>query len=124
FFCTGDVATIDGRGFVQLVDRMADLIKSGGEWIPTQLLENYLMGHPAVREAAVIGIPDPKWSERPLAVVAFKSGQSASADELRAFVCEKLPKYWAPDRVEVVDSLPRTSAGKFDKRALRKQYRP
>jgi len=123
FFCTGDVATMDDRGFIQLVDRMADLIKSGGEWIASQALENHLMGHPAVREAAVIGIPDPRWSERPLAVVAFKPGQSATADELRAFVCEKFPKYWAPDRLAVVDAIPRTSAGKFDKRALRSQYR-
>ncbi|HYV50039.1 MAG TPA: AMP-binding protein, partial [Myxococcaceae bacterium] len=122
FFCTGDVATLDANGYVQLVDRTADLIKSGGEWIASQLLESHLMGHASVREAAVIGIPDPKWSERPLAVVAFKPGQSLSLDELRAFVCEKFPRYWAPDRVEVVESLPRTSAGKFDKRALRKQY--
>jgi len=123
FFCTGDVATLDERGSVQLVDRTADLIKSGGEWIASQLLESHLMGHAAVREAAVIGVPDPKWSERPLAVVAFKPGQSATLDELRAFVSEKFPKYWAPDRVEVVESLPRTSAGKFDKRALRAAYR-
>jgi len=124
FFCTGDVATLDARGCVQLVDRTADLIKSGGEWIASQTLENHLMGHPAVREAAVIGVPDEKWSERPLAVVAFKPGQSATEEELKAFVCQKHPKFWAPDRVVVVDALPRTSAGKFDKRALRKQYRP
>ncbi|HVE87168.1 MAG TPA: long-chain fatty acid--CoA ligase [Myxococcales bacterium] len=123
FFCTGDVATVDDRGFIQLVDRMADLIKSGGEWIASQALENHLMGHPAVREAAVIGVPDPKWSERPLAVIAFKPGQSASEEELKAFVCEKFPRYWAPDRMAVVDAIPRTSAGKFDKRALRNQYR-
>ncbi len=122
YFRTGDVATIDAHGFVQLVDRMADLVKSGGEWISSQSLENHLMGHPAVREAAVIGVPDVKWSERPLAVVAFKEGLSATEDQLRAFVSESFPKFWTPDRVVVVEGIPRTSAGKFDKRALRQTY--
>jgi fatty-acyl-CoA synthase len=123
WFRTGDVATIDERGFVQLVDRTADLIKSGGEWLASQTIENRLMGHPAVREAAVIGIAHPKWSERPLAVVAFRQGMSATPDELRAFVAEHLPKFWAPDEFVVVESITRTSAGKFDKRALRETYR-
>ncbi len=122
YFRTGDVGTVDEHGFVQLVDRMADLIKSGGEWIASQTVENRLMGHPAVREAAVIGVPDPKWSERPLAVVAFKDGKTATEAELKAWVAEKLPKFWAPDRFVVVESVPRTSAGKFDKRALRASY--
>src|SRR5262249_21670234 len=122
YFRTGDVATIDGHGFVQLVDRMADLIKSGGEWIASQSIENRLMGHPAIREAAVIGVPDAKWSERPFAIVAFKDGQSATDDALRAFVAEIFPKFWAPDRIVVVETIPRTSAGKFDKRALRATY--
>jgi fatty-acyl-CoA synthase len=123
WFRTGDVAVVDEHGFVQLVDRTADLIKSGGEWIASQSIENRLMNHPSVREAAVIGVPDPKWSERPLAVLAFKEGQSATPEVLRAFVNEIFPKFWAPDEFVIVDSLPRTSAGKFDKRALRAQYR-
>jgi fatty-acyl-CoA synthase len=122
FFRTGDVATIDALGFIQLVDRMADLIKSGGEWIASQTVENRLMDHPAVREAAVVGVPDAKWSERPLAVIAFRPGQSASVPELKAFVAATLPKFWAPDEIIIVDALPRTSAGKFDKRALRTEY--
>ena len=122
YFRTGDVATVDARGFVQLVDRLADLIKSGGEWIASQTLENLLMGHPAVREAAVIGVPDPKWSERPIAIIAFKPNQTATQEELKAFVEQKVPKFWAPDRIVVVESVPRTSAGKFDKRALRASY--
>jgi fatty-acyl-CoA synthase len=123
WFRTGDVAVVDEHGFVQLVDRTADLIKSGGEWLASQSIENRLMNHPSVREAAVIGVPDAKWSERPLAVIAFKEGQSATPETLRAFVSEVFPKFWAPDEFVIVESLPRTSAGKFDKRALRTRYR-
>ena len=102
---------------------MADLIKSGGEWIASQTVENRLMDHPAVREAAVIGVPDAKWSERPLAVVAFRAGPARRRiAELKAFVAAALPKFWAPDEIVIVDALPRTSAGKFDKRALRSQH--
>ena len=122
FFRTGDIARIDEHGFIQLVDRMADLIKSGGEWIASQELENALMGHPAVREAAVIGVPHPKWSERPLAAIVFKDGQTASADELRAFIAPRFAKFWLPDAFVFVDTIPRTSAGKFKKTELREQY--
>ena len=123
FFRTGDVARIDEHGYIQLTDRIADLIKSGGEWIASQELENALMGHPAVREAAVIGVPHPKWSERPIAVYVLKPGATASADDLRAHLALKFPKFWLPDAFELIESIPRTSAGKFQKNALRDRYR-
>jgi fatty-acyl-CoA synthase len=123
FFRTGDVARIDEHGYVQLTDRIADLIKSGGEWIASQELENALMGHPAVREAAVIGVPHPRWSERPIAVYVLKPGATASADDLRAYLAAKFPKFWVPDAFELIESIPRTSAGKFQKNALRDRYR-
>jgi fatty-acyl-CoA synthase len=122
-FRTGDVARMDAFGFVQLTDRIADLIKSGGEWIASQELENALMGHPAVREAAVIGVPHPKWSERPLAVYVLKPGASATVDELRGHLAAKFPKFWLPDAFELIESIPRTSAGKFLKTALRERFR-
>ncbi|HLL23582.1 MAG TPA: AMP-binding protein, partial [Kofleriaceae bacterium] len=123
WFRTGDVARMDEHGFVQLTDRVADLIKSGGEWIASQELENALMGHPAVREAAVVGVPHPKWSERPLAAIVLKPGATATADELRAHLAPKFPKFWLPDEVVFVDAIPRTSAGKFKKTELRETYR-
>jgi fatty-acyl-CoA synthase len=123
FFRTGDVARVDEHGYVQLTDRIADLIKSGGEWIASQELENALMGHPAVREAAVIGVPHPKWSERPIAVYVLKPGATASVDDLRAYLAVKFPKFWLPDAFELIESIPRTSAGKFQKNALRDQYK-
>jgi len=122
-FRTGDVARIDDHGFIQLTDRMADMIKSGGEWIASQELENALMGHPAVREAAVVGVPHPKWSERPLAVYVLKPGATASVDELRAHLAATFPKFWLPDAFESIDAIPRTSAGKFLKTALRDRFR-
>jgi fatty-acyl-CoA synthase len=123
FFRTGDVARQDAHGFVQLTDRIADLIKSGGEWIASQELENALMGHPAVREAAVVGVPHPKWSERPLAVYVVKPGATVTPDELRAFLAAKFPKFWLPDAFEAIELIPRTSAGKFKKTELRDRYR-
>jgi fatty-acyl-CoA synthase len=123
YFRTGDVANIDAHGYVQLTDRTADLIKSGGEWIASAELENALMCHPAIREAAVIGVPHPKWSERPIAVVVFRAGQQATDDELRGFLAEKFPKYWLPDAFVATDEIPRTSAGKFKKTALREQFK-
>jgi fatty-acyl-CoA synthase len=123
FFRTGDVARMDAHGFVQLTDRIADLIKSGGEWIASQELENVLMGHPAIREAAVVGVPHPKWSERPIAIYVLRPGATASADELRAHLAAKFPKFWLPDAFELIDSIPRTSAGKFRKTELRERYR-
>ncbi|HWB76941.1 MAG TPA: long-chain fatty acid--CoA ligase [Nannocystaceae bacterium] len=123
FFRTGDVAHVDAHGFVQLTDRMADLIKSGGEWIASQELENALMGHPAVREAAVVGVPHPKWSERPVAAIVWKPGCTATDDELREFIAPRFPKYWLPDAFVVLEAIPRTSAGKFKKTELREQLK-
>ena len=123
WFRTGDVAKVDGHGFVQLTDRVADLIKSGGEWIASQEIENVLMGHPSVREAAVVGVPHPKWSERPIAVVVLKPGLEATSDELKAYVGERFPKYWIPDAIVFSDAIPRTSAGKFKKTELRETHR-
>jgi fatty-acyl-CoA synthase len=122
-FRTGDVARVDEHGTVLLTDRIADLIKSGGEWIASQELENALMGHPAIREAAVVGVPHPKWTERPLAVYVLKPGASVSVDELREYLAAKFARFWLPDAFEQVDTIPRTSAGKFQKTALRERYR-
>ena len=116
---TGDVATIDSEGYVEIVDRVKDLVKSGGEWISSVALENTLVGHPAVREAAVIARPDPKWGERPVAFVVFKDGARATDDELRSFLAERYPKWWLPDEFLSVPSLPKTSTGKVSKLTLR-----
>ncbi len=123
FFKTGDVATIDKFGFVQLTDRTADLIKSGGEWIASVTLENALMGHPAIREAAVIGVPHAKWSERPIAVVVLKPDQKTQIEDLRKFLEPHFAKYWLPDAVVFVEALPRTTTGKVKKSELRAQYK-
>jgi fatty-acyl-CoA synthase len=123
YFRTGDVAVIDEHGFVQLVDRIADLIKSGGEWIATVDLENALMGHPAVREASVVGVPHPKWSERPIAAVVLKPGVTVTEDELRAHLAPHFAKFWLPDAFVFVDAIPRTSTGKFKKMELREKLR-
>jgi fatty-acyl-CoA synthase len=122
WFRTGDIVTIDDRGYVKIQDRAKDVIKSGGEWISSVELENALMGHPAVAEAAVISIPDPKWQERPLAVVVLKAGQSATADDLREYLAPQFAKWWLPDHVVFVDQIPKTSVGKFQKTALRTQF--
>ena len=120
---TGDVATMDGLGFLRITDRTKDLIKSGGEWISSVDLENALMAHPAVAEAAVIAIPDEKWSERPLACVVWKAGQSATPDDLGAhLLTHGLAKWQLPDRYEVIASVPRTSTGKFWKLKLREMF--
>jgi fatty-acyl-CoA synthase len=120
---TGDVATIDSLGFVRITDRTKDLIKSGGEWISSVALENALMGHPAVAEAAVIAVPDEKWSERPLACVAFKAGQQAAAAELGAHLLQHgFAKWQLPDRYEMLDAIPKTSTGKFWKVKLRERF--
>ncbi len=123
YFRTGDVGRMCPRGYVQLVDRIADMIKSGGEWIASAELETHLMGHPAVKEAAVIGVAHPKWSERPLAAVVLREGATATVDELRDFLAAKFAKFWVPDAFVFVDAIPRTSAGKFLKSALRDQFR-
>jgi fatty-acyl-CoA synthase len=122
WFKTGDIVTIEPNGYIEIQDRAKDLVKSGGEWISTVALENTIMGHPAVAEAAVIAIPDEKWSERPLAVVVLKEGQTATADDLRAFLDGKCAKWWIPDAFEFVDEIPKTAVGKFRKTALREQF--
>jgi fatty-acyl-CoA synthase len=120
---TGDVATMDALGFVRITDRTKDLIKSGGEWISSVDLENALMAHPALAEAAVIAIPDDKWSERPLAVVVFRPAQQATPAELGAHLLQHgFAKWQLPDRYEVIDALPRTSTGKFWKIKLRERF--
>jgi fatty-acyl-CoA synthase len=120
---TGDVAAIDRHGYVRIADRTKDLIKSGGEWISSMDMENLLMAHPAVLEAAVIAVPDAKWGERPLACVVFKQARTASAEDLRAHLAASFAKWQLPDRFEFLDALPRTSTGKFWKTKLREQYK-
>ncbi|HJP64665.1 MAG TPA: fatty acid--CoA ligase, partial [Actinomycetota bacterium] len=120
---TGDVAVVDEYGFLQLVDRTKDLVKSGGEWISSVDLENTLMGHPAILEAAVIGVPHEKWSERPLACVVLKPGREASKDDLIEFLRPSVPSWWLPDDVAFVDEIPKTSVGKFDKKVLREDFK-
>jgi fatty-acyl-CoA synthase len=122
WFRTGDVVSIDPRGYVEIRDRDKDLVKSGGEWISSVDLENSLMGHPAVAEAAVIAIPHPKWDERPLAVVVLKEGESATPEELRSHLEKDFAKWQLPDAFEFVDEIPRTATGKFLKMALREQF--
>jgi fatty-acyl-CoA synthase len=119
---TGDVATISPEGYVRLVDRTKDLVKSGGEWISSVELENAIMAHPKVSEAAVIGIPDEKWSERPLACVVPADGEEITLDELREFLAERVPKWWLPNDMEIIDEVPKTSVGKFSKKTLREQF--
>ena len=116
---TGDVATIDPEGYVEIVDRLKDLVKSGGEWISSVALENVLVGHPAVREAAVIAVPDTKWGERPMAFVVVREGAQVSERELRARLEPRYPKWWIPDQFRFVSELPKTSTGKVSKLALR-----
>jgi fatty-acyl-CoA synthase len=123
WFRTGDIVTIDFRGTVKIQDRSKDLIKSGGEWISSVDLENALMAHPKVAEAAVISVFHPKWAERPLAIVVLKQGQSATAEELKDFLKPKFATWWLPDAIEFVDSIPRTATGKFLKTALREQFK-
>ncbi|MFG3364313.1 long-chain fatty acid--CoA ligase [Streptomyces sp. NPDC090032] len=119
---TGDVGTISPDGFLTLTDRAKDVIKSGGEWISSVDLENALMSHPDITEAAVVAVPDEKWGERPLATVVLKAGASADFETLRAFLGEKVARWQLPERWTVITAVPKTSVGKFDKKVLRKQY--
>jgi fatty-acyl-CoA synthase len=119
---TGDVATIDAHGYIQLRDRTKDVIKSGGEWISSVELENEIMAHPAVAEAAVIGLPHPKWSERPLACVVLREGQTATKDEIITFLDGRVAKWWLPDDIAFVEEIPKTSVGKFSKKDLRTKF--
>jgi fatty-acyl-CoA synthase len=119
---TGDVGTIDPRGYVQITDRSKDVIKSGGEWVSSVDLENQISFHPAVFEAAVIGVPDPRWEERPLAVVVRRPGERVSAPELRAFLEGRVARFWLPERWAFIEAMPKTSVGKVDKKELRRQF--
>ncbi|HVY46131.1 MAG TPA: long-chain fatty acid--CoA ligase [Minicystis sp.] len=122
WFKTGDVVTIDPEGYVRITDRSKDVVKSGGEWISSVALENALMGHPAVLEAAVFAGQHATWGERPIAAVVFKKGQHASAEELVAFLGDRFPKFWTPELFLELDAIPRTSTGKFLKTKLRELY--
>ncbi|MCL4748068.1 MAG: AMP-binding protein, partial [Burkholderiaceae bacterium] len=122
WFPTGDVATIDADGYMQITDRSKDVIKSGGEWISTIDLENLAMSHPAVANAAVIGVPHPKWDERPLLIVARKAEAEVSREELLAFYEGKIAKWWTPDDVQFVDAIPLGATGKILKTKLREQF--
>jgi fatty-acyl-CoA synthase len=122
WFQTGDVVRIDPRGSIRITDRAKDLVKSGGEWISSVDMENLLMGHPAVAEAAVIAVPDEKWDERPMAIVVLKDGAEASPDDLRAHLSSHFAKWQLPERVEYIEEIPRTATGKFKKTTLREQF--
>jgi fatty-acyl-CoA synthase len=122
WFRTGDIVTMHPRGFIQIKDRSKDVIKSGGEWISSVELENKIMAHPAVAEAAVIAIPHEKWMERPLGVVVRKEGESVTEEQLREFLSGQCAKWWVPDRFEFVDEIPKTAVGKFKKTALRDRF--
>jgi fatty-acyl-CoA synthase len=119
---TGDVGTLDEHGFIRLTDRAKDVIKSGGEWISSMELENILMAHPDVAEAAVIGVADEKWGERPLAAVVLRPGAEVSAEKLRDFMTERIPRWQLPERWCFIDEVPKTSVGKFSKRQMREAY--
>jgi fatty-acyl-CoA synthase len=122
WFQTGDVVKIDARGCIRICDRSKDLVKSGGEWISSVDLENLLMAHPAVVEAAVIAIPDERWGERPLAVVVRQEGEDIGPDELREHLSKEFAKWQLPERFEFIDELPRTATGKFKKTDLRERF--
>jgi fatty-acyl-CoA synthase len=123
WFDTGDVATIDAEGFMQITDRSKDVIKSGGEWISSIELENLAVGHPGVAEAAVIGLPHPKWGERPLLVVVRAQGSTVDRDELLAYLAPRVASWWLPDDVCFVPELPHTATGKLQKTTLRERFR-
>ncbi|MCX6487028.1 MAG: long-chain fatty acid--CoA ligase [Mycobacterium sp.] len=119
---TGDVGRIDPMGYITLTDRAKDVIKSGGEWISSVELENTLIAHPSVREAAVVGVPDERWQERPLATVVLHEGVELAPDELRTFLADKVARWWIPERWTFIDEIPRTSVGKYDKKTIRARY--
>jgi len=124
---TGDIGVIDAEGYLKITDRLKDVIKTGGEWISSLELEDLILKHPAVAEAAVVGVPDPKWGERPLALVVAKSGQEVEATVIRAWLQDfadrgVISKWGIPDRVLLVDAIPKTSVGKLDKKVMRQQY--
>lgn len=122
WFATGDVATIDAQGFVQITDRTKDVIKSGGEWISSIELENQAIAHPAVAEAAAIAVPHPKWGERPMLVVVRKAGATVTREELLAFLEGRVANWWIPDEVRFVEEIPHTATGKISKLELRRRF--
>jgi fatty-acyl-CoA synthase len=119
---TGDVGVVDARGYIQITDRAKDVIKSGGEWISSMELENHLIAHPDVLEAVVIGVPDERWDERPLACVVLKPGAKATIEELRDFLAARVARWWLPERWAFIAEVPKTSVGKLDKKVLRSRY--
>jgi fatty-acyl-CoA synthase len=119
---TGDVGTLSADGYLLLTDRAKDVIKSGGEWISSVELENHLMAHPAVLEAAVVGVPDPRWEERPLATVVLREGATATAAELCEFLSDRVAHWQLPERWSFIEAVPKTTVGKFDKKVLRARY--
>jgi fatty-acyl-CoA synthase len=123
WFRTGDVASIDREGYVQITDRTKDLIKSGGEWISSIDVETMIMGHPKVLEAAVIAVPHPKWVERPLACVVPKPGEQVTPAEIIDYLRPKLARWALPDDVVLIEAVPKTSVGKFDKKVLRERFK-
>jgi fatty-acyl-CoA synthase len=123
WFRTGDVATIDADGYMHIVDRAKDVIKSGGEWISSIDLENAVMGHPKVAEAAVIGVAHPKWDERPLLIVVPKPGETPDKDEILSWLTSRVARLWLPDDVVLVDELPHSGTGKVLKAQLRQIFK-
>jgi fatty-acyl-CoA synthase len=121
---TGDVAQLGRNAFVKLIDRTKDLVKSGGEWISSVELENAIMAHPDVVEAAVIAIPDQRWGERPCACVVRRGASDLDADGLRTHLAERVARWWIPERFEFIEGVPKTSVGKFDKKLLRARFAP
>ena len=119
---TGDVGTLDGQGYMTISDRTKDVIKSGGEWISSVELENAVMAHPDVFEAAVIAVPDPKWSERPLVAVVPKPGRSPAPADLVEFLKDRVPRWWLPEQWTFITEIPKTSVGKFDKKVMRAAF--
>ena len=119
---TGDVGTLTDDAFLVLTDRAKDVIKSGGEWISSVDLENAIMAHADVREASVVGVPDERWGERPLASIVLREGTATTVEDVRVWLADRLPKWMLPERWAVIDEVPKTSVGKFDKKVLRKRY--
>jgi fatty-acyl-CoA synthase len=123
FFDTGDIATIDAQGYMQITDRAKDVIKSGGEWISSIALENAAVGHPDIAEAAVIGIPHPTWGERPLLVLVGREGRDVDVEGVLEHMRAQVARWWLPEEVQVVAELPHTATGKLDKVRLRALFR-
>ncbi len=119
---TGDIGSLDGQGYMQISDRSKDVIKSGGEWISSVELENEVMAHPDVIEAAVIAVPDERWSERPLVAVVLEEGSATTPDDLLLFLTDRVSKWWLPERWAIIAEVPKTSVGKFDKKVLRARH--